>query len=303
MAGSACGGAAVYTDARPRDSLTVGDPIHLTVGIVVPSGAHVVPPPTEEGLGNLVVREWTFDKEERADADSLTFSFLLATYVPEPCTIPSVPFLVVIGDSVDTLRSEPIPLRLISVIPSDTVDIKDLKPQQSAGRPSLLWLWILLAVLLVTAAVVLGIHWYDRHRKPRPPPPPKPPYEEALEALRLLDARDLLRQGLVKEYVFELSEILKRYTERRFGCNAIEFTTDELLQWLRSCELERTVKRHAERFFADTDPVKFAKWLPDDETLGRFRQDVRSFVEATRPGAEQPEPAAPREGEEKQRGA
>jgi hypothetical protein len=38
-----------------------------------------------------------------------------------------------------------------------------------------------------------------------------------------------------------------------------------------------------EWFFRATDPVKFAKMLPDQDTLARFGIEVRAFLEATRP--------------------
>ena len=38
-----------------------------------------------------------------------------------------------------------------------------------------------------------------------------------MEALSLLDGKTYLAKGMIREYVFELSDIFKRYIERRFG--------------------------------------------------------------------------------------
>jgi hypothetical protein len=88
---------------------------------------------------------------------------------------------------------------------------------------------------------------------------------------------------MVRVYVFELSDIFKRYIERRFDINAAEFTTEEMLDWVKGSLLEPENKKAAEWFFSTTDPVKFAKWLPDNDTLYRFGSDVRQFVERTKP--------------------
>ena len=164
-----------------------------------------------------------------------------------------------------------------------SADIMDLRPQQVTGKRPLWWLWLLIAALAATAAVLIVRHLLIRSRRPPPPPPPKPPYDEAVEALNALDAKQYLSRGLVREYVFELSEILKRYIERRFDVNAAEFTTEEMLCWLAVSPLDKSRRNAMEWFFRATDPVKFAKLWPDQETIDRFGAEARGFVEATKP--------------------
>jgi len=87
--------------------------------------------------------------------------------------------------------------------------------------------------------------------------------------------------------VFRLSDIFKRYIGRRFGANAADFTTSEMLAWIRFSALDKERKNGADWFFRTSDPVKFAKWVPDSDTTGRFGAEVRAFLEATRPSVEQ----------------
>ena len=93
-------------------------------------------------------------------------------------------------------------------------------------------------------------------------------------------------KGMIREYVFELSEILKRYSERRFGVNAAEFTTEEMLAWLPVSSLDKEQRFAMEWFYRAADPVKFAKYLPDQGTIDRFGIEARAFVEATKPVVE-----------------
>jgi hypothetical protein len=278
--------ATVLLSSISQDSLSVGDRIHLGVNVLVPKGCQVTPPATDNGFGPFIVKEWTSDKSEKKSADSLSFNYILTTYSTECCTIPSLSYLQTIGGKVDTLHTEAIPMRVVLVAPpsaQDTAAIRDIKRLERVGTPSLLWLWLLIAGLAVAAAVVILRRFRKKKVSPAAVVPPKPPYEEAIEALRLLEAKQYLAKGMIREHVFGLSDIIKRYIERRFNTSAAEFTTEEMLDWIKVSPLEPAQRRICEWFFSMTDPVKFAKWVPDSDTLERFGIDMRAFVEQTKP--------------------
>lgn len=279
------GSSSAHWDLKLPDTLTVGDRFALTVKIASPRGTLVVPP-AEDAFGDVVVKEWNTAQVAGESVDTSVFSYLLTTYTPKPCTIPELRFLVPNGTVVDTVRVDALVLPVQSVIPAsagDSMDIRGLRPPLSAGKPSLWWLWALLVAATLAAGGWFLRRWLLSRRGATPEAPPPPPYEEAIEALRTLELRNLVRQGLVQQYVFALSEILKRYIARRFETGAQEFTTEEITAWLRSSPVERSIRAGAEWFFATSDPVKFARWLPDDATLTRMSSEAREFVEKTRP--------------------
>jgi hypothetical protein len=286
VASAIASGSTVLLSGVNQDSLSVGDRVHFGVTILVPKGTQVVPPPTDNGFGQFAVKEWTSDKSEKKNADSLSFNYLLTTYSTERCTIPSLPFLHNTGNATDTLRTEAIPMRVVLVAPpspQDTAGIRDIKDLEKVGSPSLLWLWLLLSAAAVVTAVFLVRRFRRKKTTPAAAIPPKPPYEEAIEALRRLEAKQYLVKGMIRDYVFELSDIVKRYAERRFAVNAAEFTTEEMIDWIRISPLAQELRRTLEWFFSTADPVKFAKWTPDTDTVARFGTDMRSFVEKTKP--------------------
>jgi hypothetical protein len=287
---SLCFGSMIFYSAS-QDSLYVGDRVHVGVALVVPPGSQVTPPPTDNGFGKLSVKEWTSDKTEKKSADSLTFHYAVTTYTAEPCTLPALDFIVTKDKTTETLHTQSIPMRVLLVSSPDTAAIKDLKPQQNAGKPSLAWLWIVAGAALIAAAIFFGRRFFTKAAKPTQAAPPKPPYEEALEALGLLEAKNYVAKGMIREYVFELSEIIKRYLERRFAVQIAEFTTQEILDWVKASPLGLAERKTVDWFFSTTDPVKFAKWLPDNDTVSRFGADMRAFVEKTKPAAT-PVPAA-----------
>ncbi len=283
---SFCFGSMIFSSIS-QDSLYIGYRLHFGVTLVVPKASQVTPPPTDNGFGKAVVKEWTSDKVEKRSADSIAFHYAITTYSAEPCTIPSLDFFVTKENAAETLHTQAFPLHVLLVSSPDTASIKDLKPQQSVGKPSLLWLWLLLAGAASVAGFLFVRRCVPKRGLGTVRTPPKPPYEEAMEALDRLEAKHYVAQGMIREYVFELSEIAKRYIERRFEVQAAEFTTEELLEWAKRSPLQPAERKTAEWFFSTTDPVKFAKWLPDNDTVYRFGADIRTFVEKTRPQAPQ----------------
>jgi len=270
-----------------HDSVTVGDVISLRVKLGVPKGVRVVPPETEGGFGDFRVLHW--DKND----DSLVYRYEIATYKPQSCTIPELRFMIGGEEAAvyDTLATPAVPVRVVSVIPEDTPDsavaIRDLKAQQRMGGIDLRTLWILLAAALVIAGYLLWEKYVKKKAGGSAPVIPlKPPYEEAMEAIAELEAKKYPERGNVREHVFELSEIFKRYIGRRYNTIASELTTEELVARLEYSTLSREMRMSAEWFFRTGDQVKFAKWLPDSQTLHRFMKEVRTFLEATKPDSE-----------------
>lgn len=264
-------------------SLSVGDRISFQVTAIVPKGSSVTPPSIDTGMGNIVVKEWNTYKTERDSSDSVMFSYVITTYVPERCTIPSLPFIVQDGQKNDTLISPAIPLDVISVITADSVDIKDLKAQQISGRAPHLWIWVAALAVLIIVIIFICIRLFSKKQQPDNLIPLLPPYEEAIAAIKELEYKKHLSRGLIREYIFELSEILKRYIERRFSVNASEFTTEEMIAWLGVSGLDSKNKQSVDWFFRTSDPVKFARHIPEEMTTHRFMKETMDFLTATRP--------------------
>lgn len=278
---------AVVTTSLSTQKIAVGDQVRFSVQMVVPKGVAVSPLFSESDFGNVTVREWNLVKSERETTDSLLYDYNITTYVPELCTIPVLRYLLEHAGTVDTLSTEPVPLQVISVLPSDTVDIVGMKAPLSAGKQPKWWLWLTIiiagSILIAVAAMLI----WRKFRRPPPLPPPVPPYEEAIDALSQLGVKKYLQRGLVREFVFELSEIFKRYIGRRFDCNASDFTTEEMVAWSGAGTLQKQQRTSIEWFFRTTDPVKFARLVPDNATIERFEAEVRAFLEATKPVVEQ----------------
>lgn len=151
--------------------------------------------------------------------------------------------------------------------------------------------WILW-VLLGLAAAALGIVLYMLFKKNAvtlfPQRKPIPPYELAVERLNNLKVRRLLDQGQVKQYYTELIDILRNYLEGRFGINAMEMPSKQILRKIREHKEIRLSADQMEQVLQLADFVKFAAANPNPEDGKRTFHTIRDFVEATKPA---PEPA------------
>jgi hypothetical protein len=96
----------------------------------------------------------------------------------------------------------------------------------------------------------------------------KPPIEKAITALKLLEAKDLKEQLDFKEYYSKLTEIVKNYFEEDISLDALESTTDELIDKLElmkdsgKLSLDTKTIQNFKSVLKTADLVKFAKSNP-----------------------------------------
>jgi hypothetical protein len=150
------------------------------------------------------------------------------------------------------------------------------------------WRWLSLAGILVLLAAAAAI-WWRRPRRPAllpplVPIPSVPPVDEALAALARLETSGLAAAGRFKEFYLELTTILRRYLERRFGVAALERTTDEFLAETRGDpRFAGTEFMMLPGLLSEADMVKFAEVRPTVTAAGAALAACRQLVEATRP--------------------
>lgn len=200
---------------------------------------------------------------------------------------------------VDTLYAdEPLQVKVATFqIDSTSHAIFDIKPQKSLpfrfGEISGYLLWALLALVLVGLAAYGLKVWLNRHgrrfRDLFKPAPPLPPHVVAISALEELHNRKLWQNNKHKLYYSGLSDILRTYLAGRFGVGAMEMTTDEIVEAIRTLELPQKSSMDLVAVLRDADLVKFAKAMPEAEENEDAYNKAYYFVEETKPVEEQPE--------------
>jgi len=162
-------------------------------------------------------------------------------------------------------------------------DIKDIKSLELIKRDYTPFIILSIAGLLLLVIIIVGVYFYRlKHRKTKLSQL-KPAHELAMEELDQLQKEGLIVKGIYKEHYFKLSEVFRRYLERRFHFQAVEKTTEEILPEISNLKgFNEKVKSGAKHFLYNTDLVKFAKYIPDTKDVDREYQEAVNFIEETK---------------------
>lgn len=209
------------------------------------------------------------------------------------------PFVYICGP--DSASTAPVTLKVVPVkVTADTpIDgYPDVQEPEDKSIFDILPDWLVNYWWIFLILICLGIlSWwlFKRYKKEgtilkRKPAPN--PYEVAISALNRLKARKLWEKGMEKEYFTDLTDILRSYLDKRFGINAMEMTSREIIQKLAENPEIKDKRDYFRQILSMADFVKFAKVrpLPADNILA-FDNAVK-FVEETKPEEKVAEPDA-----------
>ncbi|MDX1393042.1 MAG: hypothetical protein R3195_01580 [Gemmatimonadota bacterium] len=300
------------TQTAPRASLEldgteirVGDRLDGTIVVEHAAGQTVVWPDSLD-IGPFEVLSFSAGPPRR-DGDRAVSTATLTVTAFELGELDLPPIELTLRDTggeETTVSTDPFAVGVVSVGLDEGADIRDVKGPRGIARDWLaLWPWALLAAILGALA------WRALSRRGRGgrqvevrEVQVRAPGEIALEELDRLEAGPLLERGEVKEFHIEISAIVRTYIERRFGVEALEMTTGELLDALeRPVDRDRGVGRPPDAvpdalrdelrvFLVRCDLVKFAKRRPSADESRELFPSARRFVRGTAPGV--PRPAA-----------
>ncbi|MDE7412142.1 MAG: hypothetical protein K2M94_08915 [Paramuribaculum sp.] len=149
------------------------------------------------------------------------------------------------------------------------------------------WIWWTILVIILLA--VIGIIIYKYYKKGNIQLPlksvakPVPPYELAMIQLNQLKEEHLWERGADKLYHTKLTDILRTYLQGRFGLNAMEMTSSQILNALRTDGILPELYSRMNSVLSVADFVKFAKLKPTREENESSFNTVVKFVEDTKP--------------------
>ncbi len=270
-----------------RAFLTIGERVEYRVTITHDPTVPIlsqIPPPRADVFEVKEAHDFS-EKEGNEVVEGRRFvltTYELGEFILDPIT---VRYRTLQGEE-KTVQTHRLFLTVQSVDASGKpkTDIRNVK-----GVLELPWRWgwlgsLFLFALAIGAGVTLWWRW--KHRALAGEITPEPvlsPEDEALLGLNRLFDSDLIRQGKIKEYFLALSEILRRYFERRFEILAVESTTSEILQALRQEEISQSLREKIEQTLSSADLVKFAKWRPPLPEIIKVNQLAKAIVEEARP--------------------
>ncbi|MDE7387478.1 MAG: cell wall anchor protein [Muribaculaceae bacterium] len=290
----AAGAKSSVTATLDSSYITMGNVTCLTVDIVEPREAHsqvgflpgTMPAEVE------VVGEASCDTVDLdANIRQITRRIILQSFDSGAYTLPPI-FWESAGD---TMLSNMVTLK---VNPVDVSHLEDIHPNADtmsiASRwydflPDWLvdyWGWLLLTIVIVAGGVCAILIYQKRIPLTLiPAKKPVPPYEMACQRLNTLREQHYCERGQEREYYTELTDILREYIDKRFGINAMEMTSRQILEHLGANEITRPSERLMRQILEVADFVKFAKMRPmPDDNVKSFNSAMK-FVEDTKPQA------------------
>jgi hypothetical protein len=176
------------------------------------------------------------------------------------------PFQVKVGDKV--YSSKALALKVYS-IPVDTLHPEQFFGPKEIHAVPLQWDdvkalvgWIVLLLAMGGLAYFLTVRY--RNNKPiirRVKVEPKLlPHEQALKDIEEIKANRTLQANDPKAYYTALTDVLRKYMAERFGFDAMEMTSTEIIECLQKSDKESISE--LKDLFTTADLVKFAKHAP-----------------------------------------
>lgn len=179
-----------------------------------------------------------------------------------------LPPLEVLVDS-QKYRSESLALKVYS-IPVDTLNPDQFFGPKNIAEVPLEWqdidtlVYSIILMLLLGAACVFFIIRY-RDNKPIIKiikiEPKLPPHQEAMKQIEEIKSNKNVQREDPKLYYTELTDVIRTYIKERFGFNALEMTSSEIIERLLE-EKDKNSIKDLKSMFETADLVKFAKHAP-----------------------------------------
>lgn len=198
------------------------------------------------------------------------------------------PFKVV--DGADTIYSNQVALK-VSTIPVNVDNPEEFYDIKNVWNPPFVladyypWIFGILFALFLICVIAYVVKRMRNRQSIIPfkkPEPKLPPHEQAFKELDEIKQQKLWQQGLNKEYYTLITETLRRYIVERFGINAMEMTSGEILDLIHKHTDANSVYENLKQIMELADFVKFAKWnpLPDENDLSMMNAYL--FVNQTK---------------------
>jgi hypothetical protein len=272
----------------------IGDPLGLELEVRAEPDVELLMPEFGDALDRFSIVDFTHS--EAADDEGRTISRQRYTLAPSRSGAQVIPQLLVEfvdrrdgrdpapeGEDAYELLTAALEFEVAAALPKGaSLELREplgkLGAREVPGRYRTLWLLAALVAVAVSAYFGFRVLTIWRTRSLR-----RSAYDVAkadLDAL-LMAPRPGARE--MDAFFVQLSGIVRRYLENRFGLRSPELTTEEFVEELAdSPDLVRSHQRLLREFLNRADLVKFAHVVPDPADVELSLESARSFLEATR---------------------
>jgi cbb3-type cytochrome oxidase subunit 3 len=267
--------------------IRVGEEIIYSIQVETDSTALVLFPEGQSFNPLEVIESYDIDTTRLQDKIRLIKKYGLTQFDSGSYMLPSQ--RIVINNK--PFNTDSVNIEVANVI-VDTTKQKmfHIKPAFEVEEPGFdfekLLYWIL--PILVIIGVVAFLFFRSRKKKREEAAQQLPPYEEAIEALKVLDHSHYLENDNSKRYYSSLTEILKRYIGREVDDTALESTSNELIERLillkdaGNFDFDAETINKIDKILKRADLIKFAKMKEQEGQAKVDRTVVEDIINETK---------------------
>jgi hypothetical protein len=284
--------APTITTRADRSKVQLGEPFHLILTVLHKPDMKVELPATlelGEGFAEMAARADTSAVEKDGRVKQ-TLTITLGALETGTQTVPGLPLGYSVKGEHRQITTSAVSVEVSTVVGNGKEELRPAAQPVTVLERDLTLLWIAAGVV---GAGLLGfaVWLFLRKAQARRPgararsgktAPPLPPDEAALARLRALASSGKLDADDRRPVYFELSEIVREYLGARYGFDALELTSEELLAAL-ALRAPVDVAHEVGGWLRAGDLVRYAR-VPctRDEAASALAQAV-TIVERTRP--------------------
>ncbi|MDY6206545.1 MAG: hypothetical protein SPI30_07385 [Prevotella sp.] len=268
----------------------IGEQVHLTLSVTAAKGQRISFPLYKPGtylIHGIEVLEHT-DADTIYTGDNtmrLERRYTLTSFVDTLYYIPPIPVEV----NGRKYQGNPLALKVMTV-DVDTLHPEQFFPPKSVQDNPFRWSeWqevFLLSILTLILAVFAG--WLYLRLRDNKPVLIKmrivkriPPHQKAMDEIERIKAERLNASENPKEYYTRLTDTIRTYLHERFGINAMEMTSAEIIERLQQ-EDDKEKLSELKELFETADLVKFAKYATLINENDRNLTNAVAFINSTK---------------------
>lgn len=257
------------------DTVRVGDPFLIEVGIRAPVGATITFPAPPDSTGAVQGLD-PVRVETRPDSGGLVqWGYYRAAawdIGDQPISLGDV--VVSVGGRERRVSLAGRKVFVASVLPADSAQRvpKPPRPLYEFGPPAW-WLWAALAAL---ALLLLLLWWWLRRRKRGAAASVVDPFAQAEREFARIERLRLIEAGERGRYVALTVEVLRDYLAARYADARLSHTSTELLAALRG--VRAVPHESVARVLSEADLIKFARRPVSAEHARELGREARAIV-------------------------
>lgn len=291
-----------------KDSVLVGERFKITLSAEHDPQQKAIFPPAPKAIGELEL--FKLESQRNSTSNGKTTStaiYEVAAFGIDSLAL-SLPVGLLVGKDTTLLESKPLRLNIRSTVPADAAGIQDITDIVEFETSWTSWLWISLIVLILAGIFFYLWRRFKKQVQQEAPAPIVPeriltPYQLAIEKLEKLAQIDLQTPENTNRYFTELTDILRTYLEKMLHINALEMTSNELIQAMQHDHkrsrllVNEDVRNDLKTLLELADLAKFADFQPPIADSQKALQQAKNILERlefrTRPLEEETETPNP----------